>query len=261
VKTRRVFCPGLASSVSLCARMKLCVSQCATCCVYRRRFPRQCTVHVDDSKCNGPKTLSRRRSFLSVMLCDFLTAGRHARHTVQAFSILRHPRDPLFSFPAAEFTILSITGPNCRTARFEYSFLSSVCAVYLRRLRFFYLPLFFTCFLEQRRVLRHPSFFLQHLALDFKNTQRTTVSLMTDLDSSHQVVRCINNERACQDTCMSEVVQIRKSQLFDRRKVYPRGPCYLCQPRLVPRSCYINAYRVYRDFVCTIQCHHRSLST
>lgn len=88
--------------MSLCARMELCVSQCATSRMCRRRFPRQCTIHVDDSKCNGPKTLSRRRSFLSVMLCDFLTAGRHARHTVQAFPILRHPRDPLFLFPVTE---------------------------------------------------------------------------------------------------------------------------------------------------------------
>ena len=47
----------------------------------------KCTVHVDEFKCNGSKSLSRHRSFLSVMLCDFLTA-RAGTHVTSGPSFL-----------------------------------------------------------------------------------------------------------------------------------------------------------------------------
>jgi hypothetical protein len=76
-----------------------------------------------------------RNLFLVVALsfgscyCDFLTArAGNARHKVKAFSILRHPQDPLLLFPVAKPSpFFRSPSQVVRIACFEYSFRLSVC--------------------------------------------------------------------------------------------------------------------------------------
>jgi hypothetical protein len=132
----------LASSVCLCARERSCV------CLTARWV-----VDVDAGVRDSVQCLSivssamGRNLFLVVALsfrscyCDFLTArAANARHKVKAFSILRHPQDPLLSFPVVK-TSPFFRSPSqvVRIACFEYSFRLSVCLVYVRRPSFFQL--------------------------------------------------------------------------------------------------------------------------
>jgi hypothetical protein len=73
--------------------------------------------------------------------CDFLTArAANSRHKVKAFSILRHPQDPLLSFPVAK-TSPFFRSPSqvVRIACFEYSFRLSLCVIHMQRSSFFQL--------------------------------------------------------------------------------------------------------------------------
>ena len=164
---------GLASSVSLCARRKSSVSQCAMIYRCRRRSPRQCRLHVDSDKCNGPKSLSRRRSFLSAMICDFLTG----RGTSQGPSFL----DSQAPMSPSSFASCRRTSPFSRSSSQSFKrssgssnrlYLLCVLCTYDVEVSLIWC-LAFTCFIHppsfyKLRVLRHSSSFLQHSASNYR---------------------------------------------------------------------------------------------
>jgi hypothetical protein len=131
----------LASSVCLCARERSCV------CLTARWV-----VDVDADARDSVQCLSivssamGRNLFLVVALsfrscyCDFLTArAANARHKVKAFSILRHPQDPLSFLVTKTSPFFRSPSQVVRIACFEYSFGLPLCVAYVRRPSFFQL--------------------------------------------------------------------------------------------------------------------------
>lgn len=114
---------------------------------------------------NGSKSLSRRRSFLSVIAMRFSDSGQaRTSQKVKAFSILRHPQDPLVAFPLAE------TSPFFRSpTQSSESPASSIRLDLLYVLCTWAVQVSFTwrsvlSYLLYLRVLQHSSSFLESLA-------------------------------------------------------------------------------------------------
>lgn len=120
----------------------------------------KCTVHVDEFKCNGSKSLSRHRSFLSVMLCDFLTA-RAGTHVTSGPSFLDSQalhRTLVFRSRRRTSPFLSITEPVVEIVWLEYPFTPFLCLVYMYGPSRFYLA--------SGTQASSASVFLQHVCSD-----------------------------------------------------------------------------------------------
>jgi hypothetical protein len=128
---------------------------------------------VDSLKCNGPKSLSRRRSFLSVMLLRFSdSAGSERTSQGQSFLDSQAPTRPSFVSCHQNLTFLSITEPG-RPNRLLRVFVwtSSVCCLRATS-KFLSIGVWSTHALPasfyMRRVLRHSSSILSSLAEHFE---------------------------------------------------------------------------------------------
>jgi hypothetical protein len=114
---------------------------------------------------NGPKRLSRRRSFLSVIAMRFSDSGQaRTSQKVKAFSILRHPQDPLLSFPLAETSPFFRSPTQSSKSPASSIRLDLLCVLCTYAVQVSFTWRLVLSYLLHLRVLRHSLSFLQPLA-------------------------------------------------------------------------------------------------
>jgi hypothetical protein len=113
----------------------------------------------------GPKSLSRRRSFLSVIAMRFSDSGQvRTSHKVKAFSIPRHPRDPLLSLPLAETSLFFRSPTQSSESPASSIRLDLLCVLCTCAVQVSFTWRLVLSYLLHLRVLRHSLSFLHSLA-------------------------------------------------------------------------------------------------
>ena len=199
---------------------------------------------MDKFKCNGSKSLSRHRSFLSVMLCDFLTA-RAGTHVTSGPSFLDSQalKRPTSFVPAAG-PHLSSDHRATRRDRLARVFIFACPVCCARVPSVFLLPgVWYLCFLHQRLPTTcvcsdtHRPFFNTQLRIP----EYTTCDRQFDDGlRSEPLTRSTCQQQTCSSTHahMSEAAQCGTCGSLTGGKSTREDPATFYRPPPIPRSCY-----------------------